>query len=60
MSHARKIEIALYFLDQARIYLLEFHTWQHRTDTDHLFWALDNARIRLAMAGNWFRMAGVL
>lgn len=60
MSHARKIEVALYFLAQARFYMLEFHTWQGRADTDHLFWALDNARARLTMARNWFRMVGMM
>lgn len=61
-SHARKIEIAQYFLSQAQVYLLAFHTWQAAagTDTNHLFWALDNARTRLAMARNWFRIAGAL
>ena len=66
-SHARKIEIAQYFLSQAQVYLLAFHTWQAAAgtdqaaaDTNHLFWALDNARTRLAMARNWFRIAGAL
>lgn len=60
MSHSRMLEVAQYFLRQAQVYMLEFRTWQHRTDTDHLFWALDSARCRLAMARNWFRMAGTL
>lgn len=60
MSHSRELEVAQYFLTQARFYMLEFHTWRDRADADHLFWALDNARTRLTMARNWFRMVGMV
>lgn len=60
MSHSRKLEVAQYFLAQAKVYLLEFHTWRGRADQNHLFWALDSAQTRLTMARNWFRIAGTL
>ncbi len=52
--------IADYFLHQARVYLLEYHTWRGRVPAHRSLYTLENARVRLNMARTWLRIAGAL
>ncbi len=52
--------IAEYFLHQAQVYLLEFNTWFGRVPAHRSHYTLENARVRLAMARTWLRIAGML
>jgi len=52
--------IAEYFLRQAQVYLLEFRTWRGRVPAARSRYTLENARVRLAMARTWLRIAGML
>ena len=52
--------IADYFLHQAQVYLLEFRTWRGRVPAARSRYTLENARVRLAMARTWLRIAGML
>ena len=52
--------IADYFLHQAQVYILEFRTWRGRVPPARSRYTLENARVRLAMARTWLRIAGML
>lgn len=52
--------IADYFLHQAQVYILEFRTWRGRVPAARSRYTLENARVRLAMARTWLRIAGML
>lgn len=52
--------IAEYFLHHAQAYLLEFRTWRGRVPAARSLYTLENARVRLAMARTWLRIAGHL
>lgn len=52
--------IAEYFLRQAQVYILEFNTWRGRVPAARSRYTLENARVRLAMARTWLRIAGLL
>ena len=52
--------IAEYFLHQAQVYILEFRTWRGRVPAAISRYTLENARVRLAMARTWLRIAGML
>lgn len=50
--------IAAYFLQQAQVYMLEYHTWRGRVSPARSRITLESARVRLNVARTWLRISG--